>query len=173
MRHVPGVDNTQTDALSRNNMTKLFLSLPKADPTPTRVPEDLLGNRDTARLDLYQLESEAARLLYQGLAKSTTKTYSAAQRIFIDFCRRLQLTSLPASEEKLSLFMAELTQTRAHSTIRNYLSAVRHLHIIHGWGNPLKDTLRLDLILRGVQRGNPSVPTHVSHDTSNPAPHQA
>ena len=42
VRHVPGVNNTQADALSRNNITKFFLSLPKADPTPTQVPEDLL-----------------------------------------------------------------------------------------------------------------------------------
>ena len=51
--------------------------------------------------------------------------------------------------------MVELAQTRAHSTIKSYLSAVRHLHVIHGLGNPLKDTLRLDLILRGVQRAKP------------------
>ena len=41
-QHVPGVDNILADALSRNNTNKFFLSLPKADPLPTPVPEDLL-----------------------------------------------------------------------------------------------------------------------------------
>ena len=68
---------------------------------------------------------------------------------------RLQLTPLPASEETLALFVAELAQTQAHLTIKKYLSAVRHLHVYHGLGNPLKDTLRLDLILRGVQKTKP------------------
>ena len=32
---------------------------------------------------------------------------------------------------------------------------MRHVHVIHGVRNPLKDTLWLDLILRGVQRAKP------------------
>ena len=42
-QHVPRVVNTQADALSRNNVKGFLLSLPKADPGPTPVPEDLLG----------------------------------------------------------------------------------------------------------------------------------
>ena len=156
VRHIPGVDNTQADTLSRNMITKIFSPLQGGSNAHTcarRPPRP--GNGDAARLDLCQLESEAARLLQRGLAKSTTKPYNTVRTILVDFCIRLQLTPLPASEETLALFVAELAQTRAHSTIMSYLSAVRHLRVIHGLGNPLKDTLRLDLILRVVQRTKP------------------
>ena len=106
-------------------------------------------------MDVLRLESEAERLLRHGLANSTTKTYSSAQQIFLEFCARLQFSPLPASEETLILFVAELAQSRAHSTIKSYLSAVRHLQVIHGLGNPLKGTLRLELVLRGIQRTRP------------------
>ena len=39
-----------------------------------------------------------------------------------------------------------------HATIRVYLSAVRHLHLSRGLGDPLENTLRLDLVMKGVSR---------------------
>lgn len=87
---------------------------------------------------------------------STNKVYSSAQRIYLEFCTRLSLTPIPASESTLILFVTELAQTRAHSTIRTYLSGVRHLHVTQGHGNPLGGTLRLDLVLKGIHRIKPS-----------------
>ena len=46
-----------------------------------------------------------------------------------------------------------------HSTIRSYISAVRHLHIINGHGDPLTAALKLDLTLKGIRR----VRIHPSH----------
>ena len=101
---------------------------------------------------MLQLEVKAAEYLGRGIAPSTAKAYSSAQKIFLEFCSRLGLTPLPASEETLILFVAELAQARSHATIRSYLSGVRHLHVIHGHANPLHNTLRLDLVLKGVLR---------------------
>ena len=39
--HIPGVDNTAADALSRNRLNQFFLSLPKASSQPTVVPQEL------------------------------------------------------------------------------------------------------------------------------------
>ena len=157
-QHVPGVDNTQADVLSRNNIKRFLLSLPKADPAPTPVWEDLLDlvmgtEPDWTCFNWRAKLRDFSTRAY--VANSTTKTYSSAQQIFTEFCARLQFTPLPVSEEILILFVAELTQTRPHSTIKSYLSAVRHLHVVRGLGNPLRDTVRLDLILRGVQRSKP------------------
>ena len=93
--------------------------------------------------------------LKHGIAPSTQKTYSAAQDIFLGFCGRLGLAALPASEGTLMLFVTELAQTRAHTTIRTYLAGVRHLHVIHGLPNPLEQSLRLDLVLKGIRRIKP------------------
>lgn len=53
------------------------------------------------------------------------------------------------------LFATELAQSRAVSTIRCYLAAVRHMHIMEGLPNPLEGKLRLDLVMKGIQRRNP------------------
>ena len=98
-----------------------------------------------------------------GVAPSTWKTYSSAHRLFLEFCSRLCFVALPASEGTLILFVTELAQSRAVSTIRTYLAGVRHLHIIHGFTNPLQSTPRLDLVLKGLKRvklrpGKPRLP---------------
>ena len=53
------------------------------------------------------------------------------------------------------LYVAELSQCLCHSTILSYLSAVRHLHLTAGHKDPLKDTVQLELVLKGVKRGRP------------------
>ena len=55
----------------------------------------------------------------------------------------------------LILFVTELAQTRAHSTIRSYLAGVRHFHIMAGFKSPLQPAPRLDLALKGIQQVHP------------------
>ena len=50
------------------------------------------------------------------------------------------------------LYVAELSQRLCHSTILSYLLAVRHLHLTAGHKDPLKDTVQLELVLKGVKR---------------------
>lgn len=90
-----------------------------------------------------------------GIATSTEKTYSTAQRSFLSFCQDLNLSPLPATEDTLILYVTHLAQTKVHSTIRTYLAGVRHLHIINGLGNPLEGKLRLELVLKGINRVKP------------------
>ena len=88
----------------------------------------------------------------KGIAESTARSYSAAQKLFLDFCSRLKLCPLPASEDTLILFVSEVAQSLSHSTIRCYLSGIRHLHVLNGLDNPLENRLRLGLVLKGIQR---------------------
>ena len=67
------------------------------------------------------------------------------------------MAPLPASEDQLILFVAELTQSRAYSTIRTYLAAVRHLHIVNSYGSPCCNRLKLELALKGARREKPQV----------------
>ena len=103
--------------------------------------------------------SEAEQLLRQGIASSTSKVYTSAQKAFLEFCRRLQLTPLPASECTLILFVAELAQSHSHAMIRTYLVGVRHLHVSHGLGNPMEGALKLELVLKGARRKEPKQKT--------------
>lgn len=73
----------------------------------------------------------------------------------MNFCARIGLSPLPATQEQLILFSAELSQSVAYSSMRTYLSAVRHLHISEGYEDPLKGTLRLSMLLQGARRAKP------------------
>ena len=64
---------------------------------------------------------------------------------------------LPASEHLLILFVTYLAQKCCHATIRSYLSAVRYLHIVNGFPDPLREKLRLEQLLNGVKRIKPRV----------------
>ena len=76
--------------------------------------------------------------------------------MYLRFCDRLNFNPTPASEDQLILFVTELAQSRAISTIRCYLAAVRHLHVIRGLPSPTEKKLKLDLVLRGIQRRRPT-----------------
>ena len=104
------------------------------------------------RLALRNLEKQAEHLLRKGIAQSTEKLYNSA---FLQFCHHLSLQPLPAIEDSLILYVTDLAQSRTHSTIRTYLAGVHHLHIVQGLGNPLEGKLRLNLVLKGINRVNP------------------
>lgn len=48
-----------------------------------------------------------------------------------------------------------MSQRVCHSTIRSYLSAIRHLHLEKGLQDPLVGKTRLDLALKGMRRRKP------------------
>ena len=92
---------------------------------------------------------------------NTKRTYSSAQKRFLNFCERFGLlnengSAIPASEMTLLRFVASLSSTCQASSIRVYLSAVRSLHIQNGAEDPLLGCLRIPLVLKGLRRGQPS-----------------
>ena len=73
------------------------------------------------------------------------------------FCNSFHLRPLPASEQQLILFTADLSQRLSFASVRSYLSAVRFLHISQGFRDPMVGKLQLDLLLRGVRRWKPGL----------------
>ena len=87
------------------------------------------------------------------LADSTWKTYRKVQSEYLAFCSSLGAPPVPASEELLIFYVANLMLRQlAHSTIQAYLSAVRNYHIMQGVADPLASRPRLNLFMRGVKR---------------------
>ena len=113
-----------------------------------------IGSEST-RLDVCQLEVVAKELCDSSIAASTGRTYRAAQRIFAEFCLSCGKPSVPASEQLLILFIADLSCRVCYSTARTSLSAIRHMHIAQGHGDPLKGCLQLELVLKGLKRKRP------------------
>lgn len=101
-------------------------------------------------MDIAGLEIQAQELLSKGVAPSTSNLSPA------NISRLLYPSPVITNTSTLILFVTELAQTRAHSTIRTYLAGVRHLHVTQGHGNPLSNTLKLDLVLKGIHRIKPN-----------------
>ena len=72
------------------------------------------------------------------------------------FCQAISKPPLPATEKILVLFVAHLSKSVCHSTVRAYLSAVRYLHLSKGLPDPLSNTVQLELVLKGIKRKNPA-----------------
>ena len=95
--------------------------------------------------------------LSNGLAPSTRRVYSSAQKQFIEFCLQDGCTNqdgsiLPASEQALMRFCSHLADRLHHTSIKVYLSGVRSLHIDRGFSDPLVNCLQLQRVLRGIKR---------------------
>lgn len=88
-----------------------------------------------------------------GLAGSTQKLYNSAKRRYHKFCMANKFSPLPASELILCRFVSFLANEKlCHSTIKSYLSGVRHLHIAEGFGDPkISDMSKLEQVLKGVK----------------------
>ena len=90
------------------------------------------------------------------MAASTKQTYSAGEKRFIAFINLYRPQEvkhlLPASEETLMKFSAYLAKSIKHSSIKNYLAAVRHFHLRNGFSLDCKKMLRLQMVLRGIKR---------------------
>ena len=54
--------------------------------------------------------------------------------------------------------MQFLSRSLAPTSIRNYVSGVKHLHIVLGYEFPYSGNLLLKLVFRGIERLNPHVP---------------
>ena len=83
------------------------------------------------------LETIANEFIRSSIADSTRTTYSIGQSTYLNFRRRFNLQPLPAPEQQLILFTADLSRRLSFSTIRSYLSAVRFWHVSNGYGDPL------------------------------------
>ena len=106
-------------------------------------------------LALTQLANIADQLICNSLAPSSRKTYSSAQAKYLNFCSGMGLTPIPASQQQLILFAADLSQTVTYTTMRTYLSAVSHLHISEGHRDPLEGSLQLSLLMKGAHQTKP------------------
>lgn len=60
--------------------------------------------------------------------------------------------TFPVSEDILINFSVCMARSVQHSTIKNYLSAIKHYHSSHGYALNLSVFLRLQLILRWIKR---------------------
>ena len=131
--------------------------------TGVQVPPPLPSSQRTSHIhttcSFDQLQVNAQEYFRSGLADSTHRTYTAAQRQFLSFCDTYGLSPLPASEDTLILFVTHLAARIKPQSISVYLAGIRSLHVANGYSNPLLPGLRLKQTLRGIERKHFTSPT--------------
>ena len=130
-RHIPGIDNTLADALSRNNAVSFKGSQCGQNPDSHPPGTDGATSDPKARLDTPELDNLVQYYFEQGLSTSTLKTYKTGIKKFDEFCKKHKITNpLPVDQRWLCYYNTYLAQQgMADSTIRVYPSALRHHHI--------------------------------------------
>ena len=106
-------------------------------------------------MTLNHLSSITHGYLTEGLAPTTRRTYSAGEQSFTSLCSALRNQVLPANESALLLFISHLASKNiSHATIKVYLAAICHIHVIAGMHSSFEEQLtpRPQLALRGIKR---------------------
>ena len=99
------------------------------------------------------LNREAKYYLGMALSHNTKKAYSSGVRQFYAFCSQTRVSpKLPLDEDTLINFSVCMARSVQHSTIKTYLSAVKHHHSSNGLDLNLSKFFRLQLVLRGIKR---------------------
>ena len=101
------------------------------------------------------MEEAVSSYLTGALAPATLRVYSAGRRRYMGFCEAADLPPLPLVERNLCLFVTFLARDGlSHQTIKSYLSAIRHYHILASQGDPFTGDPfpQLQYVLRGIKR---------------------
>ena len=91
-------------------------------------------------------------------AESTRKNLRTQWISYFEFCNYFNIQPLPASVQNICMYMYAQCLSRrltAVSSLKNYLNAVRLLHVLDGYEYSLNDAVELKLVLKGIARLNP------------------
>ena len=93
------------------------------------------------------------RYFQSALAPTSQRTYSSAQQGYIRLCATFGLAPLPVVEHQLCQFVSYLADDKlTHSTIKSYLSAIRHMQIALGLPAPgIANMPKLEGVMTGIQ----------------------
>ena len=79
-------------------------------------------------------------------------------RSYFAYCVYFGRTPMPADSNTIYGYAQFLSRSMLPSSVRNYLSGVRTLHLLHGLSYQFTDDYLLQTELRGISRLNPHVP---------------
>ena len=98
------------------------------------------------------LQAQVTFTRHHALAPSTYKTRLSQWKHYLQFCQRLLVPPLPASTSLLCQYVVFMGRSFRHSTILNYLSAVKYLHRMYGYSCELGNDFLLQMTLKGAKR---------------------
>lgn len=99
-----------------------------------------------------ELDSEVRRFKNCAFADNTKKAYRTHRNSYINFCKRLGCSPVPASSTTLCRYAAYLAKTLKYNSIKQYMNIIRLIHLEWGLPNPLEHDFSLTCTLRGIRR---------------------
>ena len=108
--------------------------------------------------DFQDLLADVEFSRHNAFAKGSYSNLRTQVRSYFAYCVYFGRHPLPADSNTIYGFVQFLSRSMVPSTVRNYLSGVRVLHIFHGLPFAHSQDFLLQLELRGIGRLNPHVP---------------
>ena len=99
-----------------------------------------------------ELKQEVASYRSLAFAESTKKTYKSHLNSYLDFCDKMDILPVPASEETIASYAAFLARRLKPTSVRQYLNIVRVMHLECGESHPYKDSWLVKSTLKGIER---------------------
>jgi len=118
-----------------------------------------LINVPFAEFELWRLHQDLKVTKRAAFAEGTHKNHLTQWRAYFAFCFYFDLEALPASLQTICLFCVFLGRTLTASSVRNYLSGVKFLHVASGFDFPPLSSFMIKLTLRGIERGKLHCPS--------------
>lgn len=98
------------------------------------------------------LDADVRKYRQAAFSDNTKSTYKCQMKKYLDFCTQYRCQPAPASSQTVCRYIAFLAQSMRPASIKQYLNAIRLLHLQHGFPNPLEGDFAINSVLKGVQR---------------------
>ena len=112
--------------------------------------------------DFHDLLDEVEFSRLNAFAEGSYSNLRTQMRSYFSYCVYFGRQPLPADPKTIYGFVQFLTRSLVPSSVRNYLSGVRVMHILHGLPFPHSEDFLLKLELRGIARLDPHVPVRAT-----------
>ena len=99
-----------------------------------------------------ELKAEVSYYRSMNFAENTKKTYLTHLNSYLQFCDRLHILPVPASEENIAKYAAFLARRLKPSSVKQYLNIIRVLHLECGKDHPYKDSWVVKTTLNGIEK---------------------
>lgn len=110
-------------------------------------------------VELHKLQKDTELCKKSAFAEGTYKNLKVQFVSYFLFCTYFKLPPLPTSVNILCLYGEFLSRSfKSVSSIQNYISGVKTLHLILGFDFPSEDWFSVKLLYRGLARQNPHLP---------------
>ncbi len=121
--YIKGRENVLADAVSRLHESPCIVQHLKLTPVFVSPPPGMAASLEAA------LSRDVQQFRLQTYAPSTQRAYRCHKASYLAFCAAMGYPPVPASTTTLCKYAALLARTLKYTSIKQYLTIVRYLHL--------------------------------------------